>query len=176
MNLGLLFDVKVWRLHKDHWQFGFVFETGQLFTDIPQQTEVYRNDELTTVHNTYYRNDEVLSPNVVPALFVHYQQNFGEKFCLHGGVMGGMMIGLSDVVPAKNITAPIGGLDLALAFAISKNVKMQFENGLRMTRIGSLNSLSRTTGDVSSGNYAVHRVKAFTTTYLVHAVSLLVKI
>lgn len=174
-NPGFIFDIRLWKVLKDKWQVGLAFETGSLQTPIKKEVEVYRNGVMINNYTSIvYR--EVVSGNVVPHAFVHYQFNFAKRSYVYAGLMAGMITGGNKVGLKSNITTAVGGADLGVAIAIRKNVKLQMNNGLRMFRINRGAELSASPDVSNTGGNAVITVRDFTSKYFVHTLGVVVGI
>lgn len=166
---NILFDLKLAKQVNKHWQVGLAVETGQIRTKVWTKIETYEYDWLVDAYS-YYDEVRLVSPNIAPAVFANYLLNFGRGSYMYAGpqlgiITGGNQLNLSQAV------LPQAGANVGIALALTKNTKLQINNGWRIARYGR----SKNDGikeSVTPDRYTIRRHSGVTLNYFTFTVGI----
>ncbi|MCB9044743.1 MAG: hypothetical protein H6550_01265 [Chitinophagales bacterium] len=168
-NPDILIDLKLAKQLNKHWQAGLAVETGNMRTKMWYKIEMYQDDRL--VYNyAYYDEVRLVSPNVSPALFVNYQLNMGRGSYMYAGPQLGIITGGNDLGFSQAVL-PMAGANAGMALALTKNTKLQLNNGWRIARFNhsKADGILETTG---TNTYTIRRNSGVTLSYFTFTVGI----
>jgi|GEM_PF-4269959 len=157
----ILLDLRLSKQLNKHWQAGLAVETGNMRTKVYTKMEMYSNESLVQSY-AFYNEVRLVSPNVAPVLFANYQLNFGGSY-VYAGPQAGIITGANQLGLSQAVL-PSAGVNAGLALALTKNSKLQVNNGWRIARF----SRSKSNGIVESSGpdfYTIRRHSGVTLSY-----------
>lgn len=169
----ILIDMRVSRQLGKHWQIGLLVETGNMRTNLWHKLDYYNNDRHVS-STSHYQKVRLISPFVLPAVFAHYQLNYGKGSYLYGGPMVGAITGSNEIDLGRNITCPVVGANLGTAVALNRHTKLQFGLGWRLAYV----DLDKRDGQVvhlnDRGDYVIRRFSLPVTHYFAGTIGIVV--
>lgn len=172
-NTDVLFDMQLSKQVNKHWQVGVSLSTGKVQTWIQHKIVTYYNDGTHLRTNGFNQGEEIFAPNVSPTVFAHYQLNFGKAAYVYGGpalvvIHGRNSLGL------KNMTKPLGGVNMGIAVPVSKYAKLQLSHGWRITNIKLKDQTTTVNPSLGTDTYVIRSLSDKTLSYFTFTIGTVV--
>lgn len=172
-NTHATFDLRLWKEFNNKWQAGVSLETGMLRNNVDFRAVVFNNAQLPG-DVSFFNNNNVISPCLVPNVFGNYKLNMPKGNFMYAGIMAGVITGSNDMaISTMNITTPVAGANLGISFSLGKAAYFSIYHGYRFTHVNMPDDLQYLVPRTANNNtYSYYTLSDFNMHYVVNGISI----